>query len=216
MLWNGVISTPRLITYRCRYSSSSVSGVARERSADPAGVLDVRRRVGEDPLGQLGGEAVGAGRDPAADRLADGHQIRVEAPRGGTASGPGPGPRGWWCPAAQGSAGHRAAMAGLFLPRGTTRILTRIKREARRKRSVTIRSRPGSALVLAVVRGQPVLGRQPEHDLVAAGNGRDVGVAALGPQIPAGQLQAFGFGRVLDGHRALDGDVLVRRVLVLG
>src|SRR5579862_1418915 len=133
----------------------------------------------------------------------------------------GPGPRGWWCPAAQGSAGHRAAMVGLFLPRGTTRLLTRIKPDPRRKQSVTIRNRSGStargsALRLAVVRGQPVLGRQPEHDLIAAGDGLDVRVAALGAQVPSGQFPPLVLGRIIEGHRALDRDVLVRRVLVLG
>ena len=42
------------------------TGVAPERAADAASVLDVPRRLGQDAPGQLGDEAAGAARRPPA------------------------------------------------------------------------------------------------------------------------------------------------------
>src|SRR6266516_4265926 len=49
---------------------------------------------------------------------------------------------------------------------------------------------PGRGILLvAVIPGQPVLGRHPDHDLAVGGVGRDIVVAALGSQVPAGQFE---------------------------
>src|SRR5580693_131751 len=68
----------------------------------------------------------------------------------------------------------------------------------------------------AVVDAQPVLRRHPDHDLAAARVGGQEGVAALGAQVPAGELEPLGVGGVLARGRALDRDVLVGRPLILG
>jgi hypothetical protein len=68
----------------------------------------------------------------------------------------------------------------------------------------------------AVVHAAPALGGHPDEDVVgAAGVGRDEGVAALGAQIAAGQFEPLGCVALLDDGRALDGDVLAGRPLVL-
>src|SRR6266702_4917485 len=69
---------------------------------------------------------------------------------------------------------------------------------------------------VTVIPGQPVLGGHPDHDLAGAWVGRDVGVAALGSQVPAGQFEPFGLGGLLHDDRALDRDVLVGQPLLLG
>ncbi len=72
------------------------------------------------------------------------------------------------------------------------------------------------ASAVAVGPAQPVLGRHPDHDLGATGVGGHIGVAALDPEVPAGQFEPFGVGGVCHDGRALDRDVLVGRPLVLG
>src|SRR5579872_315499 len=91
------------------------------------------------------------------------------------------------------------------------------KNAASRKHFVTIRNRgrPGSAVELAVVHGQPVLGAHPEHHLAAGGVGRDVGVAAFGAEVAPGEIQPLVVAGLLRRDRPLDGDVLVGRALVL-
>jgi DNA polymerase IV len=113
----------------------------------------------------------------------------------------------------------RAAAEALsrFTGRRPVRLLgvrAQFERGARLVRRTTFSGRGGSAV--AIGPAQPVLGCHPDHDLGAAGVGRDVGVATLGSQVPAGQLEPFGVGGVLDDDRALDRDVLVGRPLVLG
>src|SRR5690348_17919852 len=69
----------------------------------------------------------------------------------------------------------------------------------------------------AVVHAEPALGGHPDEDVVVAARvGRDEGVAALGAQVAAGQFEPLGRVALLDHGRALDGDVLVGRPLVLG
>ena len=63
--------------------------VARQRAADAADVDQVGVRERVDAPGQRGGDAVGADRDAARDRLADRHEVRPQAPRLGAAAGPG-------------------------------------------------------------------------------------------------------------------------------
>ena len=61
-------------------------GVARERAAHAAGVLEVGVLQGGDPLGQLGAHPVGADRHAAADRLAERDRVGLEAPGRGAAA----------------------------------------------------------------------------------------------------------------------------------
>src|SRR6185437_8334994 len=69
----------------------------------------------------------------------------------------------------------------------------------------------------AVVHAQPALGGHRDEDVVGAARvGRDEGVAALAAQVAAGQFEPFTRVALLDHGRALNGDVLVGRPLVLG
>jgi len=61
-------------------------GVAGERAADAALVDEVGLGVGEDALGEVLGDAVGADRDARAERLADGHHVGAQAPGTGAAA----------------------------------------------------------------------------------------------------------------------------------
>ena len=116
----------------------------------------------------------------------------------------------------------RAAAEALsrFTGRRPVRLLgvrAQFERGARLERVWFRWARPcRDASAVAVGPAQPVLGCHPDHDLGATGVGGQVGVAALDPEVPAGQFEPFGVGGVCHDGRALDRDVLVGRPLVLG